>query len=311
MTARQETVTVRSGTAATTRPALRTFANLWTLWDHPGRGPAEWSAEQKIAAVAAAGFDGVMGDPGQRHGRLAADHGLQFAAFRRLDQRDDVPAALALCRDEGAIVLQVHLGWHDTSADEGLALALGLRAAAQAAGLETVIETHRDTCTETPEKTAELGRRYRLATGGEELPLLYDFSHHAVVKHLDPPFADRLLADPAAIGRARWHHLRPFNGHHAQIPVLAPDGTLAPEMDDWLVFAATLLRLLRQSPHPEIWVCPEIGPVRGGYGLASFPPSWDQAVDLHARLRELWVAAGPDCTVHRKERGPSDEHRLG
>jgi sugar phosphate isomerase/epimerase len=45
-------------------PRLRTFANLWTLWDHPGAGPDEWTLAEKVAAVAAAGFDGVMGDPG-------------------------------------------------------------------------------------------------------------------------------------------------------------------------------------------------------------------------------------------------------
>jgi hypothetical protein len=269
-------------------PTLKSFANLWTLWDHPAAGVAEWSLAQKVAAVAEAGFDGVMGEPGQGVGTLAAANGLSFIAFSRLDVAHDFTEVLSRCRDEGAVVSQVHLGWHNTPADAALELALRLDAAARETGLEAVIETHRDTCTETPEKTAALWHDFRAATGGRELPLLFDFSHHAVVKHLDPPFAQRLLTEPDLVRCARWHHLRPFNGHHAQIPVLTPDALLAPEMTDWLAFADETFRLLHTSPLPEIWICPEVGPVRGGYGLSAFPPSWWQATVLLKILKQLW-----------------------
>jgi hypothetical protein len=269
--------------------ALRTYANLWTLWDHPGSGPAEWPLDQKVAAIADAGFDGVMGEPGQAIGPLAQKHGLQFAAFQRLDEAHDFHGVLARCHDEKALVLQVHLGRHDTPGDGALELALRLDAAARTAGIEAVIETHRDTCTETPEKTEALRRQFRAATGGRELPLLLDFSHVAVVKHLDPPFAPRLLADTELVSGARWHHLRPFNGQHAQIPVLTQGGLLAPEMADWILFADEILRLLRKSSLDEVWICPEIGPVRGGYGLSAFPPSWPQAVALRELLHQHWT----------------------
>ncbi len=190
------------------------------------------------------------------------------------------------------MALQVHLGWHDTPADEALALALRLIAQSDKAGVEVVIETHRDTCTETPEKTEKLRRDFRESTSGGELTLLLDFSHHAVVKHLDPPFAPRLLADGDLIRRTRWHHLRPFNGHHAQIPVLARDGSLTSEVMDWFMFVDELFRLLHASSLPEIWICPEIGPVEGGYGLSTFPPGWETAVTLLRMLRQRWAANG-------------------
>lgn len=267
---------------------LRTFANLWTLWDHPGTGAAEWPLPRKVAAVAEAGFDGVMGETGQGIGVLAAANDLSYIAFRRLDAGHDFADVLKRCQDEGAVVLQVHLGWHDTAGEEALELAMRLDQASRDTGLEVVIETHRDTCTETPEKAERLQAGFREATQGRELPLLLDFSHHVVVKHLDPPYSDRLLTDPALVRRTRWHHLRPFNGHHAQIPVLGSDGSLAPEMMDWIAFADELLLLLRHSGLPEIWACPEIGPIRGGYGLSAFPPSWDQAIALLAMLRQRW-----------------------
>jgi 16S rRNA G966 N2-methylase RsmD len=268
--------------------ALRTYANLWTLWDHPGSGSAEWPLARKVAAIAGAGFDGVMGEPGQGIGALATKHGLSFVAFSRLHELRDFRAVLSRCREENGVVLQTHLGWHDTTIDAALDLALHLDAVSREIGVEAVIETHRDTCTETPEKTATLRRRFCEATNGRELPLLLDFSHHAVIKHLDPPFAARLLAEPEQVSRTRWHHLRPFNGHHAQIPVASHDGSNTPEMADWLAFAGEILRLLRNGPLGEVWICPEIGPVRGGYGLSAFPPSWQQAVALNGILKQHW-----------------------
>jgi hypothetical protein len=271
-------------------PHLHTFANLWTLWDHPAAGPDEWSLPQKVEAIGVAGFDGVMGDPRAGVGPLAHAHGLRYIAFRRLDVPDDFYAALAECRDEGAIAVQVHLGWHDTAADAALAMAERLMDASRVCGVETVIETHRDTCTETPEKTEALCAGYLAATG-TRLPLLWDFSHHAVVKHISPPFAPRLLRDEDHVRDSRWFHLRPFNGHHAQLPPLVPDTIAVPELADWLAFTASLFQVLQTSGRPDVWVCPEIGPLRGGYGVTSSPSSWAQAVALRSQLAALWTTA--------------------
>jgi hypothetical protein len=68
------------------------------------------------------------------------------------------------------------------------------------------------------------------------------------------------------------------------------NGNPVREMEDWLAFAEELIRLLRRSALNEVWICPEIGPVRGGYGLSSFPPSWEQAIALHSLLRQRWQA---------------------
>ena len=270
------------------KPQLKTYANLWTLWDHPVVGAGEWDPDHKAAEIAAAGFDGMMGDAGAGAGAAAARHGLAFIAFSRLDGRDDFDKVLFTARQEGAVVLQVHLGWHDTNTDDALRLALALSEASKRAGLEAVIETHRDTCTETPEKTVELQRRFSAETGGD-LPLLLDFSHHAVVKHLMPPWAPRLLEDAKLVRRSKWHHLRPFNGHHAQVPVLQADRrTLTDEAEEWLRFARELFAVMRTSRLQEFWVCPEIGPIRGGYGLTCFVPAWDEAVALRGRLVAEW-----------------------
>ena len=268
--------------------ALRTYANLWTLWDHPVSGVGEWTLEEKIGAIAAAGFDGVMGEPGAGLGGLARTQGLAFIAFRRLGEEHDLAFECARCREEAAVVLQVHLGWHDTPLATATRLAVDLVRAAEAENLPVVIETHRDTCTETPEKTDALRESFRQAYPGRELPLIWDFSHPAVVKHLSPPFSVRLLTDRETVRRSIWHHLRPFNGHHCQVPVMDGSGQLTPECLEWLQFAGEVLAVVHNGDLAEAWVCPEIGPVRGGYGLSGNPPAWKQAVRLRQILVDLW-----------------------
>jgi hypothetical protein len=97
-------------------------------------------------------------------------------------------------------------------------------------GLEPSIEVHRDTCTETPEKTYALADGYLKMTG-KLLPLTWDFSHLAVVKHLMPEsYVKRLLVRPKLIQRSQQFHFRPFNGHHCQVPVTRGDGSLTREL---------------------------------------------------------------------------------
>ncbi|HMF53415.1 MAG TPA: hypothetical protein VK593_03635, partial [Edaphobacter sp.] len=146
-------------------------------------------------------------------------------------------------------------------------------------------------CTETPEKTYALADVYQQATG-ELLPISWDFSHFAVVKHLLPSnFIERLLLRPDLIQNAQQFHLRPFNGHHAQVPITNDAGELTQEVLDWLPFAeATLACWLEGNRENgrEIFVCPELGPVEGGYALSTFPNSWEDAKILRREIESLW-----------------------
>ena len=83
-------------------------------------------------------------------------------------------------KDAGAHHVNVQLADEDTLTPEALGLALVLMQEGRKLGLEPAIEVHRDTCTETPEKTYALADAYQKATG-ELLPISWDFSHFAVV----------------------------------------------------------------------------------------------------------------------------------
>jgi sugar phosphate isomerase/epimerase len=271
-------------------PVLRHIANLWTFFDYPASG-CEWSLEEKLRAIKAAGFDGVCwaGSPELREG--CRRHGLIFVGGMASSTAADFPRLLAEQKESGARHVNVQLGGDDMLTPEALELALNLLREGEKLGLEPAIETHRGTCTETPEKTYALADAYEKATG-KLLPLSVDFSHHAVVKHLTPDrFVARLLSRRDLVQRAQQFHFRPFNGHHAQVPITDGKGGLTPEVKDWLPFAEAVLRCWydgNRNTGREILICPELGPVVGGYALSTFPNSWEDAKVLRTEIERLW-----------------------
>jgi hypothetical protein len=113
-----------------------------------------------------------------------------------------------------------------------------------------------------------------------------------VVKHLIPAnFAQRLLLRPDLIQHAQQFHLRPFNGHHVQLPVSHGGGELTPEFKDWLPFAEAVLNCWLEGNSQlgrEILICPELGPIEGGYALSTFPNSWEDAKLLRNEIDRMW-----------------------
>ncbi len=198
---------------------------------------------------------------------------------------------MTICNDAGALHVNVQLGGDEMLTPEALRLTLTLMNEAKARGLRPAIESHRGTCTETPEKMYALADAYQQATG-ELLPISWDFSHFAVVKHLVPAnFVERLLVRPELVQHAQQFHFRPFNGHHVQVPITDGRGELTQEVREWLPFAEAVLRCWlagnRESDR-EIFICPELGPVDGGYALSTFPNSWEDAKVLRVEIERLW-----------------------
>jgi sugar phosphate isomerase/epimerase len=273
-----------------TRPVLRHIANLWTLMQHPAR-ENEWSLEQKLRAIQEAGFDGVCwaGSPELCAG--AKKFGLIFVGGMASGSPAEFPSLLKDLKDNGAHHVNVQLATDDILTPAALGLALALLQEGGRLGLEPAIESHRGTCTETPEKTYALADAYQKLTG-ELLPISWDFSHFAVVKHLVPGnFIERLLVRPDLIRRAQQFHFRPFNGHHVQVPITDGKGSLTPEVKDWLPFAEALLKCWldgNRNSSREIFICPELGPVDGGYALSTFPNSWEEAKVLRGEIDKLW-----------------------
>jgi hypothetical protein len=270
---------------------FKQVANLWSLWDYPSV-TEPWSLEQQLDAVKGAGFDGFTARLGPRHALEAQKRGLLVVGYFSSGDEDRFADLLKSQKDAGALHVNVQLADHDTDPSDALRLTLRLMEEAERIGdLEPAIEVHRDTCTETPEKTYALADGYFKATG-EILPMTWDFSHLAVVKHLTPEvYVERLLVRPELIQRSQQFHFRPFNGHHCQIPVTREDGSLTQEINDWLPFVSATMRIWLEgnTGTDRIFiVVPEMGPVRGGYNLAQLPNSWEEAIRLRLLLETLW-----------------------
>jgi sugar phosphate isomerase/epimerase len=272
------------------RPILRHIANLWTLMGHPAK-ENEWPLEQKLRAIKEAGFDGVCwsGSPELQEGTKRL--GLIFLGGMASGSAAEFPQLLGDLKKYGAHHVNVQLAADEVLTPEALELALVLNREGRKLGLEPAIETHRGTCTETPEKTYALADAYQRQTG-ELLPLSWDFSHFAVVKHLIPEnFVKRLVVRPDLIKHARQFHFRPFNGHHVQVPVTDGKGNLTQEFNDWLPFAGETLKCWlagNRNTSREIFICPELGPVDGGYNLSMLPNSWEDEKILRGEIDKLW-----------------------
>ncbi len=269
--------------------SLRIVGNLWTLEGHPNSSE-QWSLEQKLRAIADAGFDDVTGDINQETVEITRQLGLGCIGWFLAIDMESITSNVARFKGLGVEHVTVFLGKHNTSAAEAAALSQLLAEAGDKAGLHLAIETHRDTATETPEKTAALLSAYRAQTG-RELPVTWDFSHHALIKHLMPvDWPSRLLTEQGNVAAAELFHFRPFNAHHAQIPVRV-NGSRTPEYDDFIEFVGQVMRLWRADPanaNRTMRACPEVGPISSGYGLSHEPQPWSQAIALAADLKVAW-----------------------
>jgi hypothetical protein len=272
-------------------PVFRQIASLWSLRDYPS-AEAPWEAEAQLDAIRSAGFDGVTGRVGKQNGQLAKERNLIVVGFISSGDEAEFAQLLDDQREAGAKQVNVQLADHDTPTPEALKLTHRLFEEAKRIGeLDLSIEVHRDTCTETPEKTYALADAY-FADTGRLLPITWDFSHFAIVKHLQAnDFSARLLDRPELVKHASQFHLRPFNGHHCQVPVTNRDGSLTRELQEWLPFVADTFSLwldANRANEREILVVPEMGPASSGYNLDGLPNSWEDAVKLRPILEGLW-----------------------
>ena len=282
-------------------PRLLLTINLWTLIGQP-TPEHEWSMAEKLEVIREAGFAAVTGGAGAdpRLAEWLRANGLRFAGFFDADEPVHYAARIAECLalDDGPMNCQ--LGHHDTPVEAAVEKCVALMAQADEQGAQVYLEVHRDTCTETPEKTAAIAAGYRARTG-RDLPLNFDFSHPAVVKHLDAGnYVERLLGpeNAASLQRSNLWHFRPFNGHHCQIPITDGGGAFSPEYAELRPFVREALRIWRAGAerwqHDALWLVPELGPRSSGYGLSCFPNVWEDCIALGRDLEALWDEVGAE-----------------
>lgn len=280
-------------------PKIAHICNLWSLVGHPSP-KKEWSLERKIAAVAEAGFDGITTALTPEHARLAQKHGLKHLLgfiSNNSGKADEYAKAIQAQKDAGAVQINVQLDDEDTSPAVATRNWIKMmKEADKIGGVVMSLEVHRDTCTETPEKTYEIARLYKKATG-QMIKINFDFSHFAVVKHIHPGnYSSYLLKHPRLVQNSEQSHCRPFNGHHCQVPV-THNGRLTDEVKSYLAFTDDLFRCwksAKQNADRTLYVCPELGPYHAGgagYNITGLAPAWPDAAILRKELAKSWARA--------------------
>jgi hypothetical protein len=271
---------------STPRPIIRHILNTWTLIGYPSK-QKEWSLEKKIRAAKNAGFDGISYRKPLEIKPLCDELGLVLITTLDLGEWNEVDTHLTMAKEAGCAAVNVHLLDHDTPTEIATPLAIKVIDTGERLGLNVAIEIHRDTCTETPEKAYALAKAYEKLRG-KPLPMTFDHSHPAVIKHLAPPYWDRLAERVDLIQHANQFHFRPFNGHHCQIPATFDGKRLTPEFEDWLEFVDKVLEtwLEKAEPGRELFVVPEMG--SGGYLLSVFPDVWKDTQVTRLEVDKLW-----------------------
>jgi hypothetical protein len=272
-------------------PQLVMCATTWSMIGYPAP-KREWSLDRKLAAIKAAGFDGVCAFITPELAAAARLRGLKLMSGFDAKSVTDALPRLRAQRDAGVRFINIQLLNHDTPPAKVAPVAVQLIRVARKLGLAVHIETHRDTATETPEKFDEIARLYHRATG-ELLPVTWDHSHFAVSKHMLPPdYSRRLLAWPKLIQASQMFHLRPFNSQHCQVPVTNGRGRLTSEFREYLSFVEDLFVCWLQGPRPgnELWVCPEMG-MSHGYHVSTDPHAWPEVVRERRELLRAWRRA--------------------
>jgi len=272
-------------------PKLRIHLNYWSLLDEAGHS-TETDIRTHLERIHEAGFDSYCGTPNLPNVRaLVREYGLRYGGAFDAGSADEFATKIAanLEIDDGPMNCQ--LADHDTPSEKAIELTIALMEEAEKQGARVHLEVHRDTCTETPEKAKAIVDGVKAATG--EYPLVnYDFSHPAIVKHLLPEdYIDRLFDDQTVevFQLANLWHMRPFNGHHCQIPITDGKGGFSPEYGNCRPFIRQAIRHWLAGPRPtdELWIVPEQGTTIG-YQLSCFPPVWHETVALGKDIRKIW-----------------------
>ncbi|MDL5054019.1 hypothetical protein QQ056_10750 [Oscillatoria laete-virens NRMC-F 0139] len=269
-------------------PEIRFVTFEWTVRDW-SCAKVKPSIRQCVEIIKKAGFQVVAPWPSGEVLEATVDLGMERLSY--VDANDKTYAeALQKALSMKPSRVNVQLWDHDTLPKVAVETWIKMERLAEKLGLAPDLEVHRDTCTETPEKTYEIADLYHKKTG-RKLRFCFDFSHFAVVKHLSAPFAPRLLDHPDLVQLARQIHFRAFNGHHCQVPVIDSKGRLTPEGRDYLDFADELLKCWFGGAKggEVLYVNPEQLPIVSGYGLTGFQENlWEEVKFLRDELHKLW-----------------------
>lgn len=270
-------------------PELIIHISSWSLL-HEATLETREGIRKQLSLIRDAGFSSYCARPHwDGLGELIEEFDFNYGSLFVANREDEFEGLIRDSLQIGDGPMNCLLANHDTSVRDSISLAKALMAEAHKQGARVHLETHRDTCTETPEKTDAIIEGLRSMSSGELL-INFDYSHHAVVKHLNPvDYSERLFSNHELFQSSNLWHMRPFNGHHCQLPVTNGRGDFTYEYLECREFFREGLKLWLDGPRPtnRLWVVPELG-TQFGYNLSIYPNIWEDTVALANDIQSMW-----------------------
>lgn len=213
------------------KPVLAVYQAIWALDRYTGEG-REWTLEEKLERIAAAGFQGVFGrlpEPGmeERWRRLQAKHGLAFGVESFPMDVSDFRPFLERAKAFDVAYVNAQVGTGFLVGERAVDTLAGLMEEAERSGFPFYVETHRGRVTQDLLRTADYVRQL------PGLRLTIDFSHYVLAGELTAPseeaepYFDELLQRTSSI------HGRVSNGEQIQIDIGAGDHPKAEPFKRW------------------------------------------------------------------------------
>ncbi|MSP82288.1 MAG: sugar phosphate isomerase/epimerase [Alphaproteobacteria bacterium] len=266
---------------------------LQSLWAMERRRPdgQEWSLEEKIAMIADAGFDGASVDFGdaacsRRATALLRERGLTWQVECFVATVAGLRPIVELHRELGGTHINLLPTIRPYTLDEAVPFVEGWRDMARAAGVDLLIETHRNVLTTDLIFTLHLLDRF------PDLRLEADLSHFLVGREFGYPVSDENQAHVHRILDASWAiQGRVGSREQIQVPITFPH--LGHWLDLFLGWWEYGIRSWHRRAGPDAtltFLC-ELGPkeyaITGadGYELSD---RWQEALILKDLIRELW-----------------------
>jgi len=278
---------------------MRHFKVLQSMWAMERRQPdgVERTLDENLEMIQRAGFDGVSmsftnSDAARRLGRFAADHRLLVEAQCFPATIDDLEPTLQLAREVGATYVDLQPDIRPRTVAECVPLLQGWQRLARDAGVDLVIETHRD------RMTTDLHFTLDLLDAVPGLRLLADLSHYLVGREFpDPPRAIEQQMIERILDHSWALHGRVASREQVQVPISFPHHRRW--LDLFMCWWEYGMRSwLRRAPDGATlcFVC-ELGPqpyaIAGADGC-DLSDRWQEALQMRDAVRALWAKVSAD-----------------
>jgi len=272
-------------------PRLHLCAAAWTMQGQP-TPKRQWSMETKVRKAMEAGFAGFSHGADLETNKACKKYDMVHVGGVDVGKGKEALPKLVKFKELGVHHINIQLCDHDTDVKDSVPVARAVMQGGEELGLQPAIEVHRDTCTETPEKTFALAdayeKRYR-----KKLRINFDHSHPAIIKQVRAPnyWEPKTNARPDLLRAGELIHFRPFTGSHCQTPITNGRGKLDGDFITWRDnFCRPLLEAWLQGARSgrELWAVIELGPQGSGYALECFPDVWKDAIRAREEIETVW-----------------------